>query len=137
MRPGSSFYRALTLVQKSMMGQLTSIDATRLLECTVLCAVKDAKATITQSSTLGKGQSIADGKILEECAIFETMRLFALKAVRLTRFLLLVLSRARFSLVLGAGRSVERAGIPPLLLCWSMIPWLWFLVALGAWLGIQ
>jgi hypothetical protein len=83
-----------------MMGQLTSVDATRLLECAVHEAVPDAEAAITQSSTLCKGQSITDGKVLKKGTVFKAVRSFTFKAVWLSRFLLFMLSQAM--ILLGA-----------------------------------
>ena len=99
MRPGISFYRTILLVEKFMMG-LTSVDATRLLECAIHEAMPDAEAAITQSSTLCKGQSITDGKILEKGTVFKAVRSFTFKAVWFSRFLLFLLSRAM--ILLGA-----------------------------------
>ena len=55
------------------MGQLTSVDATLLLECAIHEAMADAEAAITQSSTLCKSQSITDGKVLEEGTVFKAV----------------------------------------------------------------
>ena len=100
MRPGISFYRTILLVEKFVMGQLTSVDATLLLECAIHEAMPDAEAAITQSSTLCKGQSITDGKVLEKGTVFKAVRSFTFKAVWFSRFLLFLLSRAM--ILLGA-----------------------------------
>lgn len=91
MRPGISFYRTIFLVEKFVMGQLTPVDATRLLECAIHEAMPDAEAAITQSSTLCEGQSITDGKVLEKGTVFKAVRSFTFKTVGFSRFLFFLL----------------------------------------------
>jgi hypothetical protein len=73
-------------------------DATRLLECEIHETMPDAEAAIKQSSTLCKGQSITDGKILEKGekrgTVLQVVRSFTFKSVWFSRFLLVLLNQA-------------------------------------------